>query len=350
MGRFTRIPRFAAHWRPGGGALAALVLATALGAQGCKDKALQPGGRSADAGVTPGGLNPAQAALVVAKVGDREITLGEFAATLENMDQFDRLRYQTPERRKDLLEQIVTVELLAAEARARGLDKEPETVEALRQVLRDAILHDLRRAAPAPAEIPEAEVRAYYEAHKADFEEPERRRVAHIAVKDKPKADKLLTDARKATPAQFGQLALEHSLDSPGKGYKGPVEMLGDLGIVGPPGDARGDNPRVPPELRAAAFQITKLGDVLDRLVQTADGTFHVVRLVGKTDAHTRSYAEAERTIRITILQRGIAEREAALEAELRKQFPVQIDEEALGRVKLPFDPAATADAGVDSR
>lgn len=309
-----------------------IVAATTVG---CKEKALQNAGR-ADAGEAPGGLTAQQASLVLAKVGDHEITLGEFAATIERMDQFDRLRYQTPERRRELLDQMITVELLAEEARRRGLDKDPETSEAMRQVLRDAMLKRSRSGLRGPGDIPESEVKAYFESHKKDFEEPERRRVAHLVVKDKATAEKLLADARKANPSQWGELVLEHSLESPGKPYKGSLELLGDLGLVGAPGESRGDNPKVPEEVRKAVFEIKDIGAVLDRVVQTPDGAFHIVKMVGKTDAHARTYAEAERTIRIAMVQKEVGDAERNLEVELRKQFPVQVDESALSKVKVP--------------
>ena len=324
--------------------LTALIVAST--AVGCKEKALQRGSRSADAGEAAGGLTPQQAGLVLARVGDRDLTLGEFAATLERMDQFDRLRYQTPERRKELLDQMIAVELLANEARRRGLDKDPETAEALRQVLRDAIVRKVRLKGRAPMDIPEPEVRAWYDSHKQDYEEPERRRVAHLVVKDKAKAEKLLSEARKATPSQWGELVLEHSLESPGKPYKGSLELLGDLGLVGPVSDQRGANPRVPDELRKVVFEIAKQGEVADRVVQTADGNWHIVRMVGKTDPHTRSFAEAERTIRITMAQKEMGDADKALEEELRKKIAVQVDEAALGRVKVPTD-LGGLDAGV---
>src|SRR5258705_5274149 len=83
--------------RPWRGLLAALVLA---GVGGCNERALA---KKSDAGPVPGGLTAEQAALVVAKVGERVITLGDYAPTLEPMDQFDRLRYQSPEPRRELL-------------------------------------------------------------------------------------------------------------------------------------------------------------------------------------------------------------------------------------------------------
>lgn len=314
----------------------ALIVAASLA--GCKEKALQRGSRTSDAGDVPGGLTGQQAALVVAKVGDHDITLGEFAATLERMDQFDRLRYQTPERRKELLDQIIAVELLANEAKRRGLDKDPETAEAMRQVLRDAIVRQARLKGRAPMDIPDAEVRAWYESHKQDFEEPERRRVAHIVVKDKAKAEKVLAEARKASPTQWGDLVLDHSLEAPPKPFNGSKELLGDLGLVGAPADQRGANPKVPEEVRKAVFEIAQLGGVFDRIVQSENGSWHVVKLIGKTDPHTRSFAEAERTIRIAMAQKEMADGDKALEDELRKKTPVHIDEAALSRVKVPED------------
>jgi hypothetical protein len=327
----------------GPGVIIALVAAL-LGA-GCNEKALDRGKRG-DAGVLPAGLTAEQAALVVAKVGDRVITLGDYAATLERMDQFDRLRYQSPERRRDLLEEIIDVELLAQDAREKKLDQQPETQQAIRQVLRDAILTEARRGLPAPADLPQDEVTAYFQKHRDDFREPERRRVAHILVKDKDAAAKVLGLSKKASSREWGGLFQKYSVDAPKKGVPAPpVEMAGDLGIVGPPNDARGDNPRVPDAVRAGAFEIATVGDVLGHVVQD-DAGFHIVRLVGKTDAHERTLADADRSIRVAILQAKIAEREKALEADLRKQFPVTIDEQALAKIAVPRPRSADGGAG----
>jgi len=317
------------------------ILFVLLGAA-CNERALDRAKR-ADAGPLPAGLTPEMAARVVAKVGDRTITLGDYAATLERMDQFDRLRYQSPERRRELLEEIIDVELLAQEARQKKLDQQPDTQQGIRQILREAVLAEARRGLPAPADIPQDEVRAYFESHRADFREPERRRVAHIVVKDKETAQKVLALAKKANARDWGELFQKHSLDAPKKGTQGPpLELAGDLGIVGPLGDARGDNPRVPPEVRAAVFEIGAIGEVLGRAVE-AEGGYHVVRMVGKSDAHERTLTDADRSIRVAILQAKIAEREKTLEIELRKQFAVTIDEQALAKVEVP--PAAPPDA-----
>lgn len=302
---------------------------------GCNDKAVAP--PAPDAAAPAAGLSQEQAARTLAKVGDRVITLGDFAATLERMDQFDRLRYQTKERRKELLDEIIDVELLAAEAKRRGLDKQPETEEAIRQILRDAILADARKGLPAPGEIPPAEVRAYYEAHAEEFREPERRRVAAIVLSDKKTAERVLKDATKIkTAAEWGELFYKHSTTAPKtKDPNASLDLAGDLGVVGALDDPRGKNPKIPEPIRAAVFKIGSVGAVLDEIVE-ADGRFYVVRMNGITAAHNRTLQEADRSIRVKILQQKMQDREKALEAELRKKFAVEIDDAALAKVKLP--------------
>lgn len=316
--------------------LAGVALAVvSLGAVACDDDALEPA--PTDAGPPPGGLTKEQAASVVAKVGDKTITLGEFAAVLERMNQFDRLRYQTRERRRDLLQEIVDMELLAQEAKRRGLDKKPEVREAIRQILREAMIAESRKGLPAPAAIPQAEIQAYYDAHQEAFREPERRRVSVIVVDGEDEGRQVLEQARNLESGeQWGALHAAHTVDTIAKpDPNAPADLAGDRGIVGPPGDPKGSSTTVPEPVRRAVFKLEKVGDVFAELVPY-ENKFFVVRLSGKTEGHTRSVEEADRSIRVAILQKMIADREAAVEAELRKRFGVRIDDEALKAVELP--------------
>jgi peptidyl-prolyl cis-trans isomerase C len=82
-------------------------------------------------------------------------------------------------------------------------------------------------------------------------------------------------------------------------------------------------------------FEIENVGGVLPRVVP-ASGGFHVVRMTGKTDARDRTFADAERSIRVALVQARIRAREAELEAELEKKYPVTIDEAELAKIPLP--------------
>jgi hypothetical protein len=284
-----------------------------------------------------GGLTPDQAAKVVAKVGDRTITLGDFARVLERMDPFERLRYQTKERRRELLSEMIDAELLAQEAKRRGLDKRPEVDDALRGLYRDALLQKLRDSLPPPAGITPDEVKAYYQANIDRYNEPERRRVSAIVASSKADADKALKAAQKTKNAnEWGELFLKSSITAPKtKGQNDPAELLGDLGIVGPPDDPKGGNVKVPDAVRAAVFKITTVGQISDAVVEV-EGKFYVVRLSGLTAGHRRTLPEADRSIRVSILQQRLQDLEKKLDEELRAKFPVQIDDKVMHDIKLP--------------
>jgi hypothetical protein len=315
-----------------------------------KDDAAPAASSSAAAGKKP--LSPELAAKTLAKVGDRVITLGEYAATLDRMDPFERMRYQSQDRRKRLLDEMIEVELLSQEAKRRGLDKAPETQERLRQILRDQMLEDVRKGAPAPNDVPEPELRAYYDAHKDEFAEPERRRVAGIVLDSASLAKTVLAQAAKATPQQWGALVEQRSTQRGARAMPpGPAELAGDLGIVGPPGHPRGANPRVPEAVRDAVFKIAKVGDTYAEVV-SADGKFYVIRLTSSTPARERKYEDSERAIRTAVVQSKIREKEQALEQELKKKFPVTVDEAALAKMPMPppNTQASVPTAGKDMR
>lgn len=295
-----------------------------------------PKGAAPSASSAPVGLSPELAGKVLARVGDRTITLGDYAEALDRMDRFERLRYQTDERRKQLLDEMIRVELLAQEAERRGIDKRPEARMMVRQVLREELLRNVREKVPKMDEIPVAEVRSYYEKHRNDYREPERRRISVIVMTDVKQASSVLAQARKASPTEWGELVRKYSIDKPPPSTAAlPLELAGDLGMVTPPSHGKSDNPRVPEPVRAAVFEIEKNGEVLDRLVK--DGPrVHIVRLMGVSAARDRSFAEAERTIRVKLLQQKIRDAEARIEKELRQKYPVEIHEAALGKVDVP--------------
>ena len=306
-----------------------------------------------DGGTTqaPAGLTEAQAKQVLARVGDRTITLGDFASAIEHMDQFDRMRYQAPERRKELLNEMIDVMLLADEARARGYDKDPQTEQELREILRDAYLRKVRQGVPQPKEIPDTEVKAYFDAHKADFHDPERRRLSVVVLPSRAAAEAVLASARGASPSQWGELVRGKSIDPAAKANV-PVDLAGDVGFVSPPGDPRGANGRVPEEVRASAFEAATVnaGDVVPHVVPVGTNRFYVVRVTSRTDPHDRALADVENTIRVKLAQQKAHDKEEASIDGLRQQFQVKIDETALGQVHVGLPDGGAVDAGAMPR
>jgi parvulin-like peptidyl-prolyl isomerase len=151
----------------------------------------------------------------------------------------------------------------------------------------------------------------------------------------------VLASALKATPVVWGELVRSKSVDPQAKADIA-VDLAGDFGFVSPPGDPRGANERIPDEVRAAVFEVAKVGDVLPRVVPS-NHRYYVVKYEGRSEAHDRSLQDAERSIRVKLAQDKRRAAEDALIDDLRKQYPVHIDEAALAQVKV-----ALPDAGRD--
>lgn len=201
-------------------------------------------------------------------------------------------------------------------------------------------------------------MRAYYEAHKAEVDDPERRRVSVIVLPDEAAAREVLESlgATRGPPAasKWASLVRARSLDAPKAETNVRDELVGNLGMVAAPGHPDA-NTKVPPEVRAAVFLIKEKGWVLDRPILSG-GKAYVVRLTDTSPAHERSFAEAERTLRVKMAQDKMRAKEQELMKELRAEYPVKVDEQALANVRIdigspspvPPLPLAPVDAGHD--
>jgi peptidyl-prolyl cis-trans isomerase D len=142
--------------------------------------------------------------------------------------------------------------------------------------------------------MPEAQLQAYYNAHIAEYKVPERVHVEHILfmtvgkttaeiAEIKKKAEKVLEQVKHG--GDFAKLAKEYSED-PGSKNKG-----GDLGWI-----LKG---QTVPAFQKVAFSLP-VGQV-SGLVKTQYG-FHIIKVLGKETAHTKSFAEVQDQIRQTLL------------------------------------------------
>ena len=81
------------------------------------------------------GLTEEQANEVLAKVGDRTITVGEFADRLASQSPYLQARFESPERRKEFHDTLVRYERLVHEAKRRGYADDPEVQRARRGIM-----------------------------------------------------------------------------------------------------------------------------------------------------------------------------------------------------------------------
>ncbi len=157
----------------------------------------------------------------------------------------------------------------------------------------------------AAATATDQDLQAYYDQHRDEYRVPEQVKVSHILIKTplpSPGAkedEKAVADARAKAEGvlkelkaggDFSKLAEKYS-DDPGSAKSG-----GELGWIG-----RG---RTVPEFEKAAFSLAK-GQTSD-LVKSSYG-FHIIRVEDKHDAHLKTLAEVKSEIEEKVKQQKTA-------------------------------------------
>ena len=276
------------------------------------------------------GLTEAEASQVLAKIGDREITVGEFAESIASKGPFLRTRYNAPERRRELLDQMVRFELLAQEADARGLDDLPDVQRARKQVLIRRFLKQEFEDRIQLTDIADADVEAYYTAHLDEFNKPEQVRASQIVIADQATAQRVLRQLLQ-NPSDmrlFRQLAEQHNQDAVTR------DRFGDMGFFSRPAERQAGEPQVAAEVADAVFALDTIGAVHPELVRASDG-FHIVKITGRRAPLHRTLEEAARPIRHRLWRER---RETAVEemvARLRAEADVEEDLSLLDQVRI---------------
>jgi len=206
----------------------------------------------------------------LAKIGKKTISLAEFNKRFEQNSRL--IPGQSPEK-KDVLDNMVYFELAVQEAKKRGLHKDPNLIEQFNLLLYNAVVKKNIQDKVAQQKISKNEIKAYYGANP-------QLRTKHIIFLSKPgmnaseitalksKANKALKEAMKS-PSQFSKLAQKYS-EGPSAKNGGDVDW--------------GARHKFQPEYYNAALSISKVGQVLDKVVETPYG-FHIIQLTGKRDS-----------------------------------------------------------------
>ncbi len=269
---------------------------------------------------------PADTSPVVVKIGDRTVRASELRKALAGVPAFELLALGTT--KIDVLhkyvDEAVVRELLVAEAaKKRGALADRGVQLQLMKALAGAVVRKELGGLGGPADVPIAEVQAYYDAHAAEYKSPERVRLWHLVVATKAEAEAALTKVL-ADPTREGwpKLVSEISLDP------GTRKSSGDLGFVSADGKTTEPKVVVPKELATAGFAL-KDGEIGKTVVQSPSG-FHVLWRKGSTPAMIRSLTEEAATIRELLFEQKREKAYKALVERLRTQAKVETDESLL--------------------
>jgi peptidyl-prolyl cis-trans isomerase D len=177
--------------------------------------------------------------------------------------------------------------------------------------------------------VTDADIKQYYDQHADDYKMPERVHVRHILIKTPPAGgDQKAKDAAKAkaedilkqlkSGGNFEELAKKNS-DDPGSATKG-----GEL----PPFQ----HGAMVPEFEQAAFGLQSKGQ-LTGLVKSQYG-FHIIQLIDKEPAHTKSLEEVKSEIEPILKQ----QKEGKAADELARTVEAQATTEGLDKAAAARD------------
>lgn len=283
------------------------------------------------------GLTREQAAEVVARVGDTTITVGQVADALAEQSPYLRARFNSPERRREFLDNMVRFELLAQEARRRGLDQSPEVQRTRKQMMIQQLLRERVEDVVTLSSISDEDIGAYYESHRDEFNKPEQVRASHIFIRDRAKAERVLREitANATDVLLFRRLAEENDEDP----ETSQGSRRGDLRFFSRDG-TREDAAPVPREVAEAAFSLTDIGAVHPTLVRAGEG-FHIVKLTGRRAALSRTLEESRRPIQNRLWRERREQAADELVARLRREAQVNENVDVLESVRVDLSTPA---------
>ena len=270
------------------------------------------------------GTLQAQESQVLAKIGDKVITLKEFNRIINFYDPEQRkMLEKNPQLKETVLWQLIQAAVISKTARDKGFDKKPEIREQQALIFNNFLATQyIQKEIIGKITLTDKEAGAYYKEHADEFRTPETIQARHILIKadksaseeekqkQKAKAEELLGKIKGGE--DFAKLAGEFS-DDPGSKTKG-----GDLGYF-----AKGS---MVPAFEEAAFSL-KPGEV-SGLVETDFG-YHIIKAEDKKEAVLEPYETIKDKVKAQALE------------EKRKAKVTQFVEKALKEAKVVVNPEA---------
>ncbi|MGE0547277.1 MAG: peptidylprolyl isomerase [Kofleriaceae bacterium] len=323
--------------------VAIIALSSAVFAAGCQKKVESDGTAAATGAPAGGPANAPQQSVEelkapLATIDNVTITLGELQERINRQSPYIRARYTSLEQKKDFLDGLIRFEILAKEAYKRGLDKDPEVVRTMKQVMIQKLMRDEFDAKITADTIPDADMKAYYDANLAEYVKPEEVRVSAIILKNKAQADRVALEARGdagKTNKGFRDLVMKYTADEESKLRGGDLRYF----------DATTKD--LPADVVKAAFALVNTGDV-SPAVAAGSGTWYVLKQTGRRKAQTKSFDDAKPAIRSKLFRDRRLQAQKDFIDKLRGAAKIEINEANLAKVRIDTSNAVDDGHGHD--
>lgn len=306
-------------------ALVALMSAATLGCKRDDD----PSGASSSASPAAAPQSQADRDSVLATVNDVEITVEDLQRQINAQSPYLRPRYKSLDKQKEFLQSMVRFEILAQEAARRGLDRDPDVIRTMKQVMIQKLMKaQFDGGELTPGKIPEDELRAYYEEHQDEYERPEQVRLSAIIMSDAGRAEKVARLAKGEAGASvkgFRELVTEHSVDEATR------KRGGDLSYI-----ARGDT-ELPEPVAQAAFALQRSGQVEGPIA--AGDRFYIIKQTGKKKGISKDFEDVKGSIQNRLYREKRAAAQREFIDDLRAKAEVEIDQQAFEKIRIDTSP-----------
>lgn len=248
--------------------------------------------------------------VVLAKVGDIEVTKEDMIRIMRNMPQQQQQQVAGLEGRKRLLDEMVAGELFYLSGLEKGLDQEEKFQNLLKDATRTLLQqYTLQRALEA-VEVTDEDLKVYYEANKSSYLTGATATASHILMADETEILKVKEEIEGGK--SFADAAKEYST-CPSK------ERGGDLGSF--------ERGRMVPEFEEAAFSqdLNVVGDP----VQTQFG-YHLILVSARGEASQKAFEEVAPQISQELNMQKQAEIYHNEVSALKAKYPVELFEDGL--------------------
>lgn len=283
----------------------------------------------------------------LAVVAGQPLTVEQLQKKLDDQSPFVRARYAEPGKKKEFVDGQVRFEVLAAEARARGYESDPEVEEAVKKIIVQRLTREEFDGRVQLKDITDVELKAWFDAHKADYQKPEMARASVVTIafgegkltKDKAKAaadDVVKQAAAKADDrALFKTLVEKHSTDEATKAAGGDVRYLEKADVEARFGKAAA-------EWLFSAEDINAVSPVFEHTTQAGD-VMVVLKRTGRRKAIERDFEAVKNQIKnVVYREKRTAEFNVFVES-LKQKHKVVVHEDKFDKLKITAPPPGAA-------
>lgn len=240
---------------------------------------------------------------VLAVISGNEITENDLNAIIMRYPEDKRGIFNSEMGKKQLLEQMISFELMYKLGSEMNIDKTDEYKTSLAQVEKDLLTQMTINKVLSEVTITDEEAEKYYNENKAEFEQPATVSAKHILVDN----EELCSEVKEKI--ENGELSFEEAA----KQYSScpSKDQGGDLGVFG-----RG---MMVPEFEEAAFELEL--EKVSQPVQTQFG-YHLIKVNAKNEPVTSKFEE----VKTQIIQRLVQERQEKKYLDVMKELEAKYD------------------------